>query len=97
LLKDAGCSSNASRLFHILSADEIRAKCDVKTTDWTRLGWESLQYAVSHVATAVSHARRDTAAGCGKPSGELEGPGLSLAIGPRYGPASIRPIPLKTL
>ena len=42
LLKDAGCSSNASRLFHILSADEIRAKGDVKTTDWTRVGWESL-------------------------------------------------------
>lgn len=51
LLKDAGCSSNASRLFHILSADEIRAKADVKTTDWTRVGWDSLQYALSHVAT----------------------------------------------
>jgi putative nucleotidyltransferase with HDIG domain len=51
LLKDAGCSSNSSRLFHILNADEIRAKGDVKTTDWTRVGWESLHYAVSHVAT----------------------------------------------
>ena len=51
LLKDAGCSSNSSRLFHILNADEIRAKRDVKTTDWTRVGWESLQYAVTHVAT----------------------------------------------
>jgi putative nucleotidyltransferase with HDIG domain len=51
LLKDAGCSSNSSRLFHTLNADEIRAKGDVKTTDWTRVGWESLQYAVSHVAT----------------------------------------------
>ena len=30
LLKDAGCSSNSSKLFHILSADEIRAKRDVK-------------------------------------------------------------------
>src|ERR1700674_5022590 len=30
LLKDAGCSSNASRLFHILNADDIRAKGDVK-------------------------------------------------------------------
>src|SRR5579883_867921 len=29
LLKDAGCSSNASRLFHILSANEIRAKRNV--------------------------------------------------------------------
>ena len=52
LLKDAGCSSNASRLFHILNADEIRAKGDVKTTDWTRVGWESLHYALTHVAPA---------------------------------------------
>ena len=51
LLKDTGCSSNSSRLFHILNADEIRAKRDVKTTDWTKVGWESLQYAVCHVAT----------------------------------------------
>ncbi len=51
LLKDAGCSSNSSRLFHILNADEIRAKRDVKTTDWTRVGFDSLQFAVQHVAT----------------------------------------------
>lgn len=51
LLKDAGCSSNSSRLFHILNADEIRAKRDVKTTDWTKVGFESLQFAVTHVAT----------------------------------------------
>ena len=36
LLKDAGCSSNSSRLYHILNADDIRAKGDLKTTDWTR-------------------------------------------------------------
>src|SRR4051812_35777546 len=30
LLKDAGCSSNSSKLFHLLSADEISAKRDVK-------------------------------------------------------------------
>jgi len=51
LLKDAGCSSNSSRLFHILNADEIRAKRDVKTTDWTKVGFESLNFALSHVAT----------------------------------------------
>jgi|ERR1035438_1785239 putative nucleotidyltransferase with HDIG domain len=51
LLKDAGCSSNSSRLFHILNADEIRAKRDVKTTDWTKVGFESLQFAVTHVST----------------------------------------------
>jgi len=50
LLKDAGCSANASRMFHILNADEIRAKCNVKTTDWSKLGWESLQYAIQHIA-----------------------------------------------
>jgi HD-GYP domain-containing protein (c-di-GMP phosphodiesterase class II) len=58
LLKDAGCSSNASRLFHILNADEIRAKRDVKTTDWTRVGWESLHYALTHVATGLPFLQR---------------------------------------
>jgi putative nucleotidyltransferase with HDIG domain len=53
LLKDTGCSSNSSRLFHILNADEIRAKRDVKTTDWTRVGWESLHYALTHIATGL--------------------------------------------
>jgi putative nucleotidyltransferase with HDIG domain len=51
LMKDAGCSTNASRLFQIIGTDEIKAKRDVKTTDWTKLGWESLQYALSHVRT----------------------------------------------
>src|ERR1700752_433474 len=58
LLKDAGCSSNASRLFHILNADDIRAKGDLKTTDWTRVGWESLHYAVTHVATSLPFPER---------------------------------------
>ncbi len=58
LLKDAGCSSNSSRLFHILNADDIRAKRDVKTTDWTRVGWESLHYALTHVATGVPFLQR---------------------------------------
>ena len=58
LLKDAGCSSNSSRLFHILNADEIRAKGDVKLTDWTRVGWESLQYALTHVATGAPFLQR---------------------------------------
>src|SRR5271154_1923305 len=58
LLKDAGCSSNSSRLFHILNTDEIRAKRDVKTTDWTRVGWESLHYALTHVATGMPFLER---------------------------------------
>ncbi|HEY4360780.1 MAG TPA: HD domain-containing phosphohydrolase [Bryobacteraceae bacterium] len=58
LLKDAGCSSNASKLFHILNADEIRAKGDVKLTDWTRVGWESLHYSLTHVATGAPFLER---------------------------------------
>jgi putative nucleotidyltransferase with HDIG domain len=58
LLKDAGCSSNSSKLFHILSADDLRAKRDVKLTDWTRVGWESLQYALTHVATGAPFLER---------------------------------------
>src|SRR5690606_9846710 len=34
----------------ILNADEIRAKRNVKTIDWMKVGWESLQYAIGHVA-----------------------------------------------
>ena len=58
LLKDAGCSSNSSRLFHILNADEIRAKRDVKTTDWTKVGFESLNFALTHVATESALPQR---------------------------------------
>jgi HD-GYP domain-containing protein (c-di-GMP phosphodiesterase class II) len=43
LLKDSGCSSNASRMFHLINADEIRAKRGSATTDFSRLGWESVQ------------------------------------------------------
>jgi hypothetical protein len=58
LLKDAGCSSNASRLFQIIHADEIRAKADLRDKDWTRIGWESLQYAVDHVAPGAPFLER---------------------------------------
>lgn len=58
LMKDAGCSSNSSRLYHILNADDISAKGDLKTTDWTRVGWESLHYAVTHVATSTPFPQR---------------------------------------
>jgi len=58
LLKDAGCSSNASRLFHIIHSDEIKAKGDLKDKDWTKVGWESLQYAVDHVATGAPFMER---------------------------------------
>jgi putative nucleotidyltransferase with HDIG domain len=53
LVKDAGCSTNASRMFQILATDDIQAKRDVKTTDWTKVGWDSLEYALSHVRTGA--------------------------------------------
>ena len=58
LMKDAGCSTNASRMFQIFGTDDIAAKRDVKTTDWTRLGWESLEYALSHVRTGAPFLER---------------------------------------
>jgi putative nucleotidyltransferase with HDIG domain len=58
LMKDAGCSTNSSRMFQLLGTDDIRAKHDVKTTDWTRAGWDSLQYALSHVRTGAPFLER---------------------------------------
>ncbi len=51
LLKDAGCSSNASKLFHIMGTDEIKAKGNLKDKDWTRNSLDSVKYAFDHVAT----------------------------------------------
>src|ERR1700722_14870114 len=53
LLKDAGCSSNASKLFHIIHSDEIKAKGALKDKDWTKVGWVSLNNTIDHVATAA--------------------------------------------
>jgi HD-GYP domain-containing protein (c-di-GMP phosphodiesterase class II) len=50
LLKDAGCSSNASRMCQIFGSDERQAKLEVKTTDWTRVSGESLSYLLHNVA-----------------------------------------------
>ncbi len=58
LLKDAGCSSNSSKLFHILQTDEIKAKGDLKDKDWTKIGLDSLRYAISHVATGKPFLER---------------------------------------
>ncbi len=44
LLKDAGCSSNASRLHQIVGGDEIRAKAFSKTNDWTRYEWRQFRF-----------------------------------------------------
>ena len=61
LLKDCGCSGNASMTFHALCSDDIKAKRDVKTTDWTRFSWETLQYAFSHIAPGQPFLERSRA------------------------------------
>jgi HD-GYP domain-containing protein (c-di-GMP phosphodiesterase class II) len=61
LLKDCGCSGNASKTFHALGSDDLKAKRDVKTTDWTRVSWETLQYALLHVAPGKPFLERSRA------------------------------------
>lgn len=49
LLKDAGCSSNASKLFHLLQSDEIKAKRHLKSLD-TGNPIDQLKYAFTSIA-----------------------------------------------
>jgi HD-GYP domain-containing protein (c-di-GMP phosphodiesterase class II) len=58
LLKDAGCSSNAARMYQILLSDEIAAKRAGKTIDWRTMSWENVAYAASHVSTGEAWWRR---------------------------------------
>ena len=58
LLKDAGCSSNSSKLFHMLQSDEIQAKRSLKDRDWTKQGMEQLRYAWRNVAVGKPLAER---------------------------------------
>jgi len=50
LLKDCGCSANASKTFNALGSDDLKAKHDVKTTDWTSVNWQTVKYALDHIA-----------------------------------------------
>jgi putative nucleotidyltransferase with HDIG domain len=58
LMKDAGCSTNSSKMMQILGTDDIAGKRDAVAMDWTRLGWESIQYALSHVKTGAPFLER---------------------------------------
>lgn len=49
LLKDAGCSSNATRMLEIFGGDEISAKRDAKLCNWCSL-LEGCRYVLSHTA-----------------------------------------------
>ena len=52
LLKDGGCSSNASKLAYILSSDRLQAKQDVRRIDWTHRSLQSFQRALAGIAPA---------------------------------------------
>lgn len=49
LLKDAGCSSNAARMYEIFGGDERAAKKEVKTTDWSQVTFDGLEYLMRNV------------------------------------------------
>ena len=53
LLKDLGCSSNASKMCYLFGADDRTVKRDVKTIDWTKAG-VNFKFAVSHAAPSAS-------------------------------------------
>jgi putative nucleotidyltransferase with HDIG domain len=57
LLKDAGCSSNASRIHALLEADDQQVKRALKTVDWPRLP-ERARYALSVAAPDRGRAGR---------------------------------------
>jgi putative nucleotidyltransferase with HDIG domain len=58
LLKDAGCSSNAARMYEIFGGDERVAKKEVKITDWSRLTMDGLDYLSRNVMPGKSRLER---------------------------------------
>jgi len=58
LLKDTGCSSNAARMYEILGGDERKAKQEIKSTDWTRVSFEGLEYLLRNVMPGRSRLER---------------------------------------
>lgn len=58
LMKDAGCSTNASKMMHIVGSDDISAKRGAVAIDWTRTGWESVRYALRHVRPGAPFLER---------------------------------------
>ena len=60
LLKDAGCSSNASRMSTLFDADDMEAKRKVKTVDWTIMPHAAIYAArtVSPEGSLLAKARK---------------------------------------
>lgn len=65
LLKDAGCSANASRVTNLFGADDFQVKRDFKTVNWSRLPNAAMYVArnVSPGGAIWSKARRFFAVG----------------------------------
>ena len=57
LLKDAGCSSNAARMFALFGGNEILAKHDAKIHDWRRVS-EAVKFALRHAAPQEGVTKR---------------------------------------
>lgn len=58
LLKDAGSSANASKVFHLFGGDEIAAKREASTIDWSRKSWAGFCYALRHVKVGAPFPAR---------------------------------------
>lgn len=58
LLKDAGCSNNAARMYEIFGGDDVKAKREIKTQDWTRVTFEGLNYLARNVMPGRSSLDR---------------------------------------
>jgi putative nucleotidyltransferase with HDIG domain len=76
LLKDAGCSSNAARMYEILGGDERKAKQEAKLTDWSSVTFDGLEYLLRNVMPGRSRLDRllaiaSVAANRNKQSNEL--------------------------
>ena len=74
LLKDAGCSSNASNVTALFGSDDFRAKRKLKTVDWSRLPNAVLYVArtVSPEGAVWSKARRFVSVGMEGPKAARE-------------------------
>ena len=57
LLKDLGCSSNASKMCYLFGADDRQVKRDVKTVDWTKAK-ENFKFALKCAAPSASPVQK---------------------------------------
>jgi HD-GYP domain-containing protein (c-di-GMP phosphodiesterase class II) len=58
LLKDCGCSSNASKMFHMVGSDDLAATRGASMFDWTKTSSETVHYALAHVGKGKSFLER---------------------------------------